>query len=173
MFLANVNLTARLAAACRSGGQQLTGRRLDIGLTHQALADQDRLGVRGRVRAVDLGVAQNDVGIRTDVLDCCPKAEGMMMLIRAMSPDVVAVDEIGTGEDIRAIESVVNCGCKLLATVHGNSMEDMKQKPLLNRLVESHVFERYIVLDAKPHAGSVQAIFDGRGTTLYRREAFL
>ena len=62
-----------------------------------------------------------------------------MMLIRAMSPDVVAVDEIGTGEDIRAIESVVNCGCKLLATVHGNSMEDMKQKPLLNRLVESHV----------------------------------
>ena len=78
-----------------------------------------------------------------------------MMLIRAMSPDVVAVDEIGTGEDIRAIESVVNCGCKLLATVHGNSMEDMKQKPLLNRLVES------------------QAIFDGRGTTLYRREAFL
>lgn len=95
------------------------------------------------------------------------------MLIRAMSPDVVAVDEIGTGEDIRAIESVVNCGCKLLATVHGNSMEDMKQKPLLNRLVEFHVFERYIVLDAKPHAGSVQAIFDGRGTTLYRREAFL
>ena len=57
--------------------------------------------------------------------------------------------------------------------MHGNSMEDMKQKPLLNRLVESHVFERYIVLDAKPHAGSVQAIFDGRGTTLYRREAFL
>lgn len=86
---------------------------------------------------------------------------------------VGVVDEIGTGEDIRAIESVVNCGCKLLATVHGNSMEDMKQKPLLNRLVEFHVFERYIVLDAKPHAGSVQAIFDGRGTTLYRREAFL
>ena len=128
---------------------------------------------RSEIAGCYLGVAQNDVGIRTDVLDCCPKAEGMMMLIRAMSPDVVAVDEIGTGEDIRAIESVVNCGCKLLATVHGNSMEDMKQKPLLNRLVESHVFERYIVLDAKPHAGSVQAIFDGRGTTLYRREAFL
>lgn len=127
---------------------------------------------RSEIAGCYLGVAQNDVGIRTDVLDCCPKAEGMMMLIRAMSPDVVAVDEIGTGEDIRAIESVVNCGCKLLATVHGNSMEDMKQKPLLNRLVESHVFERYIVLDAKPHAGSVQAIFDGRGTTLYRRRRF-
>lgn len=127
---------------------------------------------RSEIAGCYLGVAQNDVGIRTDVLDCCPKAEGMMMLIRAMSPDVVAVDEIGTGEDIRAIEAVVNCGCKLLATVHGNSMEDMKQKPLLNRLVEAHVFERYIVLDARPKAGSVQAIFDGRGTVLYRREAF-
>ena len=61
----------------------------------------------------------------------------------------------------------------LRAKAKNFSMEDMKQKPLLNRLVESHVFERYIVLDAKPHAGSVQAIFDGRGTTLYRREAFL
>ena len=128
---------------------------------------------RSEIGGAYQGVPQNDLGIRTDLLDCCPKAEGMMMLIRSMSPEVVAVDEIGTGEDIRAIESVVNCGCKLLATVHGNSMEDMKQKPLLNRLVESHVFERYIVLDAKPHAGSVQAIFDGRGTTLYRREAFL
>ena len=92
------------------------------------------------------------------MLDCCPKAEACDADPRHVA-DVVAVDEIGTGEDIRAIESVVNCGCKLLATVHGNSMEDMKQKPLLNRLVESHVFERYIVLDAKPHAGKRTGYF--------------
>ena len=126
---------------------------------------------RSEIAGCYLGVAQNDVGIRTDVLDCCPKAEGMMMLIRSMSPDVVAVDEIGTGDDIRAMESVVNCGCKLLATVHGNSMEDLQQKPLLSRLVEAHVFERYVVLGAKPAVGSVRSVFDGRGTTLYRREA--
>ncbi|MDD7738967.1 MAG: stage III sporulation protein AA [Fusicatenibacter sp.] len=125
---------------------------------------------RSEIAGCYLGVAQNDIGIRTDVLDCCPKAEGMMMLIRSMSPDVVAVDEIGTSEDIHAMESVVNCGCKLLATVHGNSIEDIKQKPLLCRLVEEHVFERYVVLGGQPRIGSVQAIFDGRGTTLYRRE---
>ena len=147
--------------------QVSNGSREHAGLTIGVIDERSEIG------ACYQGIPQNELGIRTDILDCCPKAQGMMMLIRAMSPDVVAVDEIGTGEDIRAIESVVNCGCKLLATVHGNSMEDMKQKPLLNRLVESHVFERYIVLDAKPHAGSVQAIFDGRGTTLYRREAFL
>ena len=97
---------------------------------------------RSEIAGCYLGVAQNDVGIRTDVLDCCPKAEGMMMLIRSMSPEVVAVDEIGTAEDIRALEAVVNCGCKILATVHGNSMEDVRKKPLLSRLVEEHMFER-------------------------------
>ena len=76
------------------------------------------------------GVAQNDLGIRTDVLDCCPKAEGMMMLIRSMSPAVVAVDEIGDYRDIHAIESVIHCGSKLVATVHGDSIEDLRQKPL-------------------------------------------
>lgn len=80
------------------------------------------------------GIPQNDLGIRTDVLDCCPKAEGMMMLIRSMSPEVVAVDELGDYEDIHAIESVIHCGCKLFATVHGSSIEDIKRKPLLQRL---------------------------------------
>lgn len=125
---------------------------------------------RSEIAGCYLGVAQNDVGIRTDVLDCCPKAEGMMMLIRSMSPKVVAVDEIGTGEDIRALEAVVNCGCKVLATVHGTSMEDVRKKPLLSKLISGHVFERYVVLTGTPRAGSVQAVFDGRGTTLFQRE---
>ena len=114
------------------------------------------------------GVAQNDLGIRTDVLDCCPKAEGMMMLIRSMSPAVVAVDELGDYRDIHAIEAVVNCGCKLMATVHGDSIKDLQQKPLFERLMEEHVFERYILLQGRRRAGEVQAVFDQRGTCLYR-----
>lgn len=113
------------------------------------------------------GVPQNDLGIRTDVLDCCPKAEGMMMLIRSMSPEVVAVDELGDYEDIHAIESVVHCGCKLFATVHGSSIEDIKRKPLMQRLMQEKVFERYIVLQNRDRAGRVRSIFDERGTNLY------
>ena len=113
------------------------------------------------------GIPQNDLGIRTDVLDCCPKAEGMMMLIRSMSPEVVAVDELGDYEDIHAIESVIHCGCKLFATVHGSSVEDIKRKPLLQRLVQERVFERYIVLHYQDWAGRVKAIFDERGTSLF------
>ncbi len=122
------------------------------------------------------GIPQNDLGIRTDVLDCCPKAEGMMMLIRSMSPEVVAVDELGDYEDIHAIESVIHCGCKLFATVHGSSIEDMKRKPLMQRLVQERIFERYIVLQYKDRAGRVRAIFDERGTSLYddqRRQGIL
>lgn len=114
------------------------------------------------------GVAQNDLGIRTDVLDCCPKAEGMMMLIRSMSPDIVAVDEIGDYKDIHAIEAVIHCGCRLLATVHGDSIEDLHRKPLFERLMKEHIFERYILLQGRPEAGAVKAIFDQRGTCLYQ-----
>ena len=80
---------------------------------------------RSEIGGAYQGVPQNDLGIRTDLLDCCPKAEGMMMLIRSMSPEVVAVDEIGDYGDIKAIESVLNCGCRLIATVHGSSVEDI------------------------------------------------
>lgn len=66
----------------------------------------------------------------------------MMMLIRTMSPQVIAVDEIGSREDLEAIEYVMNCGCKLVATVHGNSMEDIRQKPVLRKMVLEKWFER-------------------------------
>ena len=75
------------------------------------------------------GVPQNDLGMRTDVLDGCPKAEGMEMLIRSMSPAVVAVDELGRKEDFKAVESVIHSGCKVIATAHGNSIEDVIHQP--------------------------------------------
>lgn len=122
---------------------------------------------RSEIGGCYLGVPQNDLGIRTDVLDCCGKAEGMMMLLRSMSPQVIAVDEIGSSADGRAIESVLHCGCKLIATVHGNSVEDIKRKPLLQGLVKSHAFERYVVLGGD-RPGRIREIFDSRGTLRYR-----
>lgn len=127
---------------------------------------------RSEIGGAYLGVPQNDLGIRTDVLDCCPKAEGMMMLVRSMSPRIIAVDEIGDYEDIHAIESVIHCGCKLLATVHGSSIEDVKRKPLMQKLVQERIFERYIILQNYKQVGKVKEIFDERGTRLYGKEEF-
>ncbi len=125
---------------------------------------------RSEIGGSYMGVPQNDLGIRTDVLDCCPKSAGMMMLIRSMAPRVVAVDEIGHQEDARALEAVMSCGCRLLATVHGSSMEDIRRKPLLDRMVENGAFDRYILLDGQRPPGSVKGIFDGKGNLLFSDE---
>lgn len=121
---------------------------------------------RSEIGACYQGIPQNELGIRTDILDCCPKAKGMMMLIRTMSPRVIAVDEIGSREDLDAIEYVMNCGCKLIATVHGSSIEDIRQKPVLRKLVQEKVFERYIILNNKGKIGNVSQIYDSRGNQL-------
>ena len=123
---------------------------------------------RSEIAACYMGVPQNDVGIRTDVLDCCPKAEGMMMLIRSMSPQVIAVDEVGSRKDLKAIEYVINCGCKLIATVHGSSVDDLRSRPVLRRLVEERLFERYVVLGDLSQAGCIGAVFDAFGCNLLR-----
>lgn len=121
---------------------------------------------RSEIGACYMGVPQNELGIRTDILDCCPKAKGMMMLIRSMSPQVIAVDEIGSKEDLEAINHVINCGCKLIATVHGSSLEDVKSKPILGELLQNRVFERYIVLSNIKKVGQIDEIYDAAGNRL-------
>lgn len=96
-----------------------------------------------------------------------------MMLIRSMSPEVIAVDEIGDYSDSKAIESVLNCGCRLIATVHGSSVQDIEKKPLLQKMVKEHVFDRYIILSGRKRTGAIQGIFDGRGTKMFGEEECL
>ena len=141
-------------------------RQLSNGVGSQKGVNVGVVDERSEIGACFHGAPQNDLGIRTDILDCCPKAKGMMMMIRTMSPRVIAVDEVGSREDLDAMEYVMNCGCKLVATVHGNSVEDMLQKPVLQRLIQEKRFERYILLDNQKEIGHVGGIFDSRGTCL-------
>lgn len=124
---------------------------------------------RSELGACFQGIPQNDLGIRTDILDCCPKAEGMMMLIRSMSPRVVAVDEAGSEAELEAMRYAMNCGSRVLATVHGTSMQDVKKKPGFCRLFEEGRFQRYIVLGNGRKAGEILAIHDAGGRRLYPR----
>ncbi|NLK20918.1 MAG: stage III sporulation protein AA [Epulopiscium sp.] len=119
---------------------------------------------RSEIGGSYLGVAQNDVGIRTDILDCCPKTEGMRMLLRSMSPEVIAVDEIGKIEDIYAIEDVMNAGVKLICTVHGSSLLDIQRKPVLKELIEKKIFERIILLSHKKGPGTIEEVIDAINT---------
>ncbi|MEG2512244.1 MAG: stage III sporulation protein AA [Acetivibrio sp.] len=116
---------------------------------------------RSEIGACYMGVPQNDLGIRTDILDCCPKTQGMMLLIRSMSPEIVAVDEIGSEEDYNAIQQVIHCGCRILATIHGDSIEEIRKKPLAG------IFERIIILDRTEGMGHVSGIYNESGENIW------
>lgn len=124
---------------------------------------------RSELGACYQGVPQNDLGMRTDVLDGCPKSEGMLMLIRSMAPAVVAVDEIGGKEDIRAVEYVRNCGCVLAATAHSASLEEVKERPGFRELLEEKTFKRLVFLSSRrEQRGMVEAIYDGEFRQIYK-----
>ncbi len=121
---------------------------------------------RSELAACYQGVPKFDLGPRTDVMDGCPKAEGMMMMVRSMSPDVLVADEIGRSEDAAAIEEAVHAGIRVIASAHGYSFEDVTKRPMLQRLAEQHLFTRYIVLAAEGLTGTIEGVYGPDGKRL-------
>ncbi|WP_433743085.1 stage III sporulation protein AA [Falsibacillus pallidus] len=117
------------------------------------------------------GVPQLQFGPRVDVLDACPKAEGMMMLIRSMSPDVLIVDEIGREEDSAAIQEAIHAGITLVMTTHGHSFDEIKKRPILQPIIHAQIFDTYIELHRKEVPGSVSRILDAAGIQRKKRKA--
>ncbi|MBE6022417.1 MAG: stage III sporulation protein AA [Cellulosilyticum sp.] len=116
---------------------------------------------RSEIAACYQGVPQNHLGMRTDVLDGCPKVEGMRMLLRAMSPQVVAVDEIGNSADCQAIEEMLSAGVSIICTVHGKDERECLKKPYLGVLLEEGLFERVVILSYRQGPCTVESILDG------------
>jgi len=109
------------------------------------------------------GVPQLTFGPRIDVLDACPKAEGMMMMIRSMSPDVLVVDEIGRKEDGEAILEAVHAGISMVMTTHGYSYKDVLNRPTLRAIMETGIFQRFIELNRSNGPGTIVSIKDQDG----------
>ncbi|QOR83337.1 stage III sporulation protein AA [Geobacillus stearothermophilus] len=124
---------------------------------------------RSEIAGCVKGIPQFSFGPRLDVLDACPKAEGMMMMIRSMSPDVMIVDEIGREEDSEAVLEAANAGVSIWTTVHGRTVRDVWQRPTLRPVMEQRVFERFIELTNVPHPGFIRRIVDANGAVLYER----
>ena len=101
---------------------------------------------RSEIAGCFRGQPQNDVGLRTDVLDACPKALGMLLLVRSMSPQVIAVDEVGGREDMESLRMAAACGSRIVATVHGSSLQDVRRREGMELLLQEGLFERFVVL---------------------------
>ncbi len=116
------------------------------------------------------GVPQRDVGPRTDVLDACPKAVGMMMMIRSMSPEVLVVDEIGRAEDSEAIWEAIHAGVSVISSAHGLDLAEVARRPSLSRLLQHGAFSRYVVLSRTQGAGTIQGVYDRSLAPLQKEE---
>ncbi|MBP2625541.1 MAG: stage sporulation protein [Firmicutes bacterium] len=117
---------------------------------------------RSEIAACKSGIPTVDLGPRTDVLDGCPKASGMLMLIRSMSPAVVATDELGRAEDVCAVSEALNAGISILATVHGRDINEVLQRPYVGDLIQHKYFDRYIILSDRPKVGTIEKIVDSK-----------
>ena len=129
-----------------------------------------RVGVadeRSELAACHCGIPQHDLGMRTDVMDGCPKAEAMRMLLRSMTPQILAADEIGMEEDVFAIRAAAGSGCKVIASAHGGTLDELQKNPVLRKLWEERRFERYVRLEKTEQSFGVRAIYDGDGKELY------
>ncbi|MDQ0208973.1 stage III sporulation protein AA [Alkalicoccobacillus murimartini] len=113
---------------------------------------------RSEIASSIKGVPQHQLGNRVDVLDGCPKAEGMMMMIRSMSPDVLIVDEIGRPEDCLAVQEAIHAGVSVISTAHGSSLEEVAVRPALKSLFEEKAFERCVELTRGNHPGRIKQI---------------
>lgn len=122
---------------------------------------------RSELAACFQGVPQHDLGPRVDVLDCCPKALGMIMLLRSMAPQVIATDEIGGSEDVAALWEMVNTGVRVLATAHASSWEELERRPSLQSLVRNRLFQRYVFLSRRKGPGTIEGVWDGERNLLW------
>lgn len=119
------------------------------------------------------GVPQHNVGIRTDLMDACPKAEGMMMMIRSMSPDVLVVDEIGSDKDVQALMEAILAGVNVICSVHGNTLQEIRKRPSLKTLFQQDVFDRFVLLERNQEPGFVKAIYDEDGNNISEKKRCL
>ncbi len=128
----------------------------------------NRVGVcdeRSEIAGSSRGVPGFDLGPRTDVMDGCPKDIGISMLIRSMSPDVIAVDELGSSEDAAAVERAAAAGISLIATMHGKSYEDAVRSSV-GGFIRNGLISRIVILASEPSPGTVKDILNASNMSL-------
>lgn len=116
-------------------------RVLSDGGTRVGLCDE-----RGEIAALSRGAYGFHVGERTDILSDCPKGRAAMLLLRCMSPEVIAMDEISEPEDAEACRSAAYCGVSLLATAHAADVEELSRRTVYRTLRRERIFARAIVI---------------------------
>jgi stage III sporulation protein AA len=124
---------------------------------------------RGEIAAMKEGVPQMDIGPCTDVQENCPKSEGMVFLLRSMTPDIIAVDELGKEADFIGVEELLHAGVTLISTVHGNDMDGLLKNTKIKNMLGKIENGRVLFLSKKCGVGTVEEVWDTHGQKQYER----
>jgi len=144
-------------------------RQLSIGNTNLGIPGV-QIGLvdeRSEIAACENGIPSIDLGPRVDVLDACPKAKGLLMLIRSMAPEVVATDELGRAEDTAAIQEAISAGVSVIATIHSRTIYDLYTRPHIGELVQHKAFDRYVILSNRLGPGTIEEIYNTDQEKIY------
>lgn len=128
---------------------------------------------RGEIASMHKAKTFLDLGPRTDVISYTPKEIGINMLLRSMSPEVIATDEIGSKSDVNAIKQAAQSGVYLLFTMHGSTIEDIRAKENISDLIENGYFDNIIILSNKNGAGTLDRVYTDLSTNRYNSKLLL
>ena len=149
-LMENGRLNNTLILSPPGGGKTTLLRDLIRCISDGVLFPPLRVGVadeRGELAAMENGYPQLELGRQTDIMDHCPKDKALLILLRGMNPQVLAVDEITDPADSRALELAVGCGVSVLATAHGAGLEDLRAREVYRSLLRRKVFRRIITIE--------------------------
>ena len=158
-----------------AGHENKAGKMLEMRKQHGGKVRAQTVGVvdeRSEIAACYQGIPQNDLGPRTDVLDNCPKAIGMQMVLRSMSPDIIAVDELGGKEDFAAVAQAMKSGVTVLGTMHAGSVEEIFLREEACRKWGEEGKMRFVGLKRKTpnmagNKSRKMTVYDGTGRVLW------
>lgn len=162
------NLFSNEAVSCIIAGPPASGKTTVLRdmirqLSSEVYGKAYKLSVvdeRQEIACMNGGIAQNDIGINSDVLNCYPKRQAIMTAIKTMSPDIIAVDEVGDMHEIEAIRRGVNSGVKFIVTVHACDYREIICRPQIEQLLNTYSFDKLILLDSGENIGNVKAVYD-------------
>lgn len=157
----------RLEGGLLIGGPPSSGKTTIL----RDLARQLSSGVRGNIRKVAvvdergeiagtyMGVPENDLGCCCDVLDGYPKAEGILLAVRTLSPDVVICDEIGSESEVDAVEQGLNTGVTMIASIHAGDAKELIRRKQAQKLLRTGAFETIAMLQKSYGPGGLSGIY--------------
>lgn len=113
---------------------------------------------KNEISASFKAASQNDIGNFTDVFDSYSKYYGILSAVKIMSPQLIVCDEIGTKDDLEALDYAINSGVNIIATMHSNDIDDAYQKPYMKNLFSRNAFDYIVVLGTNERLGKTISI---------------